>query len=677
MKKLTLIISILVLSSGMLFSQKRHFTAEELWRLGRVSDVQLSPDGNTMLYGITTYDLKSNKGNRNLYIQSVKKNNQTVVTSFSGSEYNGVWTPNGKKFGFISAENGTPQIWESTDDGKMKRPISEVDGGVVGFSYSPAGDKILYVSEVKMERSPQEVYRDLPDNTAKIFDDLMYRHWDSWHNYAYNHVFVADYKNGVISNAVDIMAGEKYDSPMNPWGGMEQIAWSSDGKYIAYTCKKLKGKEYAVSTNSEIYLYSIESKSTKNLSKGNLGYDQDPVFSPDSKMLVYRSMEKPGFEADKDRIIIYNMASRTKEDYSEGFDQSSSHFVWADNSEELFFISGYHATYQIYALVLADKTIRQITEGRHDYTEFQYGGKYLIGAKTAMDMPADIYKIDIKSGKETQLTAVNERILNDIIMGEVEERWVETTDGKQMLVWVIYPPAFNPEKKYPAVLYCQGGPQSAVSQFWSYRWNFQMMAASNCIIVAPNRRGLPTFGQEWNDQISGDYGGQNMDDYLSAIDALAEESYVDENNLAAIGASYGGYSVFWLAGNHNKRFKAFIAHCGIYDFTSMYGSTEEYFFVNHDYEGAFWDKPTPKSYEFSPHLFIDKWDTPILIISGGNDFRIPYTQSLEAFNAAQLRGIPSRLLFFPDESHFVLKPQNSVLWQREFSSWLETWLNVE
>ncbi|HPE86111.1 MAG TPA: S9 family peptidase [Bacteroidales bacterium] len=676
MKIRIFLLMIFVLSIFSLHAQKRTMSPEDLWRMGRVSDIQLSPDGKTVLYGVTQYDLKNNSGDRNLFTLSVKGGTPELITNFKGSEYNGVWSSDGKTIGFISSENGSSQIWETTTDGKIKRAISDEVGGITGFSYSPSGDKVLFVKSVKLENTPRDIYSDLPDNTAKIFDDLMYRHWDSWHDYAYNHIFIADYQKGKISNVKDIMSNERYDSPMNPWGGMEQIDWSPDGSYIAYTCKKLKGKEYAVSTNSEIWLYNTKTGKTRNLSQGNDGYDQDPDFSPDGENLVWRSMETPGFEADKDRIFVYNFKTSKITDYSLDFDQSASAFEWSDDGKTLYFISAHHGTHQIYSLVLESKEIRPVTTGRHDYQEICFGGKYLIATKMAMDMPTEIFRVDIKNGKEMQLTQTNERVLSELEMGRVEERWIETTDGKKMLVWVIYPPFFNPEKKYPALLYCQGGPQSTVSQFWSYRWNFQMMAAGNCIVVAPNRRGTPSFGQEWVDQISGDYGGQNMQDYLSAIDALAEEPYVDADNLAAAGASYGGYSVFWLAGNHDKRFKAFISHCGIYDFYSMYGSTEEYFFVNHDYEGPFWKTPEPKSYTFSPHLFVKNWDTPILIISGANDFRIPYTQSLEAFNAAQLLGVPSRLLFFPDESHFVLKPQNSVLWQREFALWLETWLNA-
>jgi dipeptidyl aminopeptidase/acylaminoacyl peptidase len=401
-------------------------------------------------------------------------------------------------------------------------------------------------------------------------------------------------------------------------------------------------------------------------------------------------MNEDGFESDKKNILIrYNVYNNKDSiygykirNYSAGaqFDESAENFVFSKDGKTLYFISGTKATYQIFAVNIdlnnpSKETIRQITQGRHDYKSFCLADdKTLIGIKESMENPADIFKIDIKTGKETQLTFINKEVLKDVASITVEERWVETTDGKQMLVWVILPPNFDKTKKYPAVLYCQGGPQSAVSQFFSYRWNFQMMASRGYVIVAPNRRGLPTFGKEWNDQISLDYGGQNMKDYLSAIDSIAKEPYIDATKLGCVGASYGGFSAYWLAGNHEKRFKAFIAHCGMFNFESWYGTTEELFFANHDIGGPYWSNPKPKSYDFSPHNFIGNWDTPLLVIHGGNDFRIPYTEGMQAFNAAQIQGIPSRFLFFPNETHFVLKPQNSVLWHREFMSWLDRWL---
>jgi len=673
MKRIGLLFFIVGLLSVTITAQ-RAMTPEDMWRMGRVGDIQISPDNTTVLYGISWYDLDKNKGSRDLYTVPVLGGDAKKITSFKGSEFNALWRPDGKKIGFLSAEEGSVQIWEMNPDGSDKKIVSNIEGGISGFSYAPDMSHILYIKDVKVDDNTLDIYPDLPKANVRLIDDQMYRHWNDWTDCAYSHIFVAPYSpdNGA-EEGKDIMEGEPFDTPMMPWGGMEQITWSPDSKQIAYACKKLSGVEYATQTNSEIYLYNLANKTTVNLSEGNDGYDHDPVFSPDGKYIVWKSMETPGFEADKERIILMDFASGKKTDLSEGFDQSSSHFVWSSDGEEIYFISGYHATYQLYKLKVKNKKITQITEGVHNYNSFVLAGDVLVGSKMSMSMPTEIFKVSM-DGEETQLTFTNKFVFDELEMGKVEKRWVKTTDNKDMLVWVIYPPGFDKDKEYPALLYCQGGPQSAVSQFWSFRWNFQMMAANDYIIVAPNRRGLPTFGQEWNDQISGDYGGQNMKDYFSAIDAVSEEDFIDKDRLGAIGASYGGFSVLWLAGNHNKRFKALISHCGIYNFESMYGSTEEYFFVNYDYEGAYWEDPKPKSYEFSPHKFVQNWDTPILLITGEYDFRIPYTQSMEAFNAAQLRGVPSKLIVFPEETHFVLKPQNAVLWQREFFGWLDKYL---
>jgi len=452
------------------------------------------------------------------------------------------------------------------------------------------------------------------------------------------------------------------------------MTWSPDGKIIAYTCKKLKGRDYAISTNSDIYLYYVETGKTTNMTEGMMGYDKYPIFSPDSKNVAWLSMETPGFEADKDRLFIYDLETKKKEYYTESFDQNVASVTWSDDAKTIYFLSGIKATEQIFKIDLKTKEITQITKGVHNYFSYSISGDVIIGQKMSMSMATEIFKINEKDGTEKQITFTNKDIYDKIKMGKVEERWVKTTDGKDMLVWVIYPPYFDANKKYPALLYCQGGPQSAVSQFFSYRWNFQMMAANDYIVVAPNRRGLPSFGTEWNNQISKDWGGQNMKDYLSAIDALKTEPFIDENRLGAVGASYGGFSVYWLAGNHDKRFKAFISHCGMFNMESFYGTTEESFFVNYDIGGPYWENPQPKSYSTSPHKYVQNWDTPIMVITGGNDMRVPYSESIQAFNVAQLKGIPSKLLFFPEETHFVLKPQNSILWQREFFKWFDQWL---
>ncbi|MDP2424243.1 MAG: S9 family peptidase [Bacteroidales bacterium] len=654
-------------------SAQQRFSAELLWGLKRVSDAQVSPDGKQILFGVTSYNISENKGKRDIYLVATAGGETTFLDFSKSSVYNAIWRSDGRKIAFMTAESGSMQMYEADADGSNKKQISNIEGGITGFTYAPGLKHMLFTRQVKLDITPNDRYPDLPKANARIEDDLMYRHWDSWHDYTYSHIFVAPYEDGKVLEAIDIMPDERWDTPMKPFGGLEQIAWSPDGKKVAYTCKKLIGKAWTLSTNSAIYIYDLEKKTTLDLTPGLPGYDQDPVFSPDGKMIAWRSMETPGFEADKDRIMVHEFSTGKTTDYSTGFDQSSEHFVWSADSRFVYFISGINATYQLYSLEIKTRKITQVTKGWHNYQSVSLAGTDLVGMKMTMGMPSEIFRIDM-IGNETQLTFTNKEILKDVELAKVEQRWVETTDGKQMLVWVILPPGFDANKKYPALLYCQGGPQSSVSQFFSYRWNFQMMAANDYVVIAPNRRGLPTFGQEWNDQISGDYGGQNMQDYLSAVDALAKEPWVDETRLGAIGASYGGFSVYWLAGNHNKRFKAFIAHCGMFNFESKYGTTEEYFFPNYDLGGPYWEEPKPKSYDFSPHRFVGRWDTPILVIHGANDFRVTYSEGMQAFSAAQLRGIPSRFLFFPDESHFVLKPQNAILWQREFFRWLDQWL---
>lgn len=665
-----IIIFLINLMSIMHAQQKTEiYTPELLWKLGRLSDVNISLDNKTILFSLTYYNVEENKGNCDLYTLSLSGGEIKKITETPSSEYNACWRPDGKKIGYIVDD----QLWEMNPDGTDKTQISHIEGGITGFKYDPTMKRLLYTKNVKLDDNVQDVYPDLPKANARIIDDLMYRHWNVWHDYTYSHIFITDYP--ALKQSVDIMEGELFEAPMYPGGDIGEINFSPDGKKIVYSCKKLKGKEYAISTNSDIYLYDIDNKTTRNLSEDNKGYDLNPVFSPDGNMLVWASMKTPGYESDKLRIIIYDLQKNTKNDYSSQFEESASNFVFSADSKKIYFISGTKATYQVFALEINKKEIKQLTQGIHDYKSIALmGNNQLIGLRESMCAPADVYRIDIKKGTQTRLTFINEDLLKDVASITVEERWITTSDNKQMLVWVILPPNFDKSKKYPTILYCQGGPQQAVSQFFSYRWNFQMMAAKGYIVVAPNRRGLPTFGEEWNAQISGDYGGQNMKDYLSAIDEMAKEPYVDANKLGCIGASYGGFSVFWLAGHHNKRFKAFIAHCGMFNLESWYGTTEEMFFANHDLGGAYWDKTAVKNYDNSPHKFVKNWDTPIMIIHGGNDFRIPYTQAMEAFNAAQLQNIPSKFLFFPDETHFVTKPQNAILWQREFVNWLDKWL---
>ena len=652
-------------------------TPEVLWLFGRLGDVDISPDKKTILYGVTYFDIAENKGNCHLYTMSVDGSNKKQITNTPKSESDAKWRPDGKKIGFISSESGSAQLWEMNPDGSDRKQISNIDGGITGFKYSPSQKKILYTKELEnLVKKTKDIYPDLPKANARIITDLMFRHWDSWTD-SYSHLFIADYSDSKISNDFDVNKNAEFDVPNKPFGGMEQICWSPDGSKIAYSCVKKKGKAYALSTNSDIFIYDLVSKNTTNITEGMMGYDIDPKFSPDGKKIAWLSMEREGFESDKKRLFVFDFEKNTKIDYTKDFDQIAEAPYWTYDSKNIFFISDYHGAEEIYKLDLEANKISKITTGVHDYLSVFSINDKLIAVMQSMSKPREIYSVNISNGKETDLSTINKELLSKLAFGEVKERWIKTTDNKQMQEWVIYPPHFDPNKKYPTLLYCEGGPQQTVSQFWSFRWNFQMMAANGYIIVAPNRRGLPGFGKEWNDQISGDYGGQNMKDYLSAIDDLAKESYVNKDKLGAVGASYGGFSVYWLAGNHHKRFKAFIAHDGMFNLESQYLQTEEMWFVNWDLGGPFWDlknKIAQKSFATSPHKFVQNWDTPIMIVHGGLDYRITYDQGMQAFNAAQLLGIPSKFVYFPEENHWVSQPQDGILWQREFFSWLDKWL---
>ena len=651
-------------------------TPEVLWSFGRIGDPAVSPDGTTVLYSVTNYNIEENKSYRDLYTVSVNGGVPVQITSTPEKESSAVWRPDGKKIGFLSSKSGEMQLWEMNLDGSKPVQVSEIRGGISGFKYSPDGTKIMFTADVKMKKDVHDLFPDLPKANAYLENDLMYKHWDEWVQ-TVPHPFVADYKDGKIANAVDLLEGEPYESPMKPFGGVEQLDWSPDSKTIAYTCREKTGKEYALSTNSDIYFYNVETKKTENKTQGMMGYDQNPVFSPDGKWIAWESMERDGYEADKIRLFVMNLQTGEKVDYSAEFDQNSTNLAWSANSKSIYFISCWQALTQVYRLDLASKKIAQITKGTQDYAFVAEAKDKLIGMKHSMSKPDEIYAIDSKTGAETELSFQNKPILDQLILSKVEERWIKTTDDKQMLTWVVYPPHFDPNKKYPTILFCEGGPQSTVSQFWSYRWNFQQMAANGYIVVAPNRRGLPGFGKEWLEQISGDYGGQNMKDYLSAIDAVAKEPFVDKDKLGCVGASYGGFSVYWLAGHHEKRFKAFIAHDGMFNLEQQYLETEEMWFVNWDLGGPYWDKANAvaqRSYANSPHLFVDKWDAPILVIHGEKDYRILASQGMAAFNAAVLRGVPAQMLIFPDENHWVLQPQNGILWQRVFKQWLDKWL---
>ena len=656
--------------------QSDRLTPELMWAFGRVGEVVLSPDKLTILFGIKYYDVVANKGNTDLYAMRTDGSNLVQITKTKGSEFNICWRPDGAKIGFMYVDESGAQMWEMNADGTDRTKISDITDGISGFGYAPNQKMVFYIKELDLIKHPVDIYPDLPKANAYVADDLMFRHWDSWTN-SISHVFIADYDGKALLNAYDIMDGEMFDAPNKPFGGVEQIAWSPDSKKLIYTSVKKSGKEYAVSTNSDLYMFDLSSKKTENLTSGMMGYDVNPVFSASGNLLAWESMAHDGYESDKARLFVYDFATGTKKDFSVNFDQNANGFSWSSDDKSIWFVSDWHAKFQIYRLDITSGEIKVITQGIHNYLTVADAGANLIATKQTASMPTEIFAVDKQSGAETQISTVNTDLLKQITMGKHEERWIKTTDNKDMLVNVYFPPHFDSTKKYPTLLYCQGGPQSSVSQFFSYRWNFQIMAANDYIVVAPNRRGVPSFGTKWNEQISGDYGGQNMKDYLSAIDAIAKEPYVNKDKLGAVGASYGGFSVYWLAGNHNKRFKAFIAHDGMFNLESQYLETEEMWFVNWDLGGPFWDKTNriaQNSYANSPHKFVDKWDTPILVFHGEQDFRIAYTQGIQAFTAAKMRGIPARYVHFPSENHWVLQPQNSILWQREFFGWLDKWL---
>ncbi|GHV20824.1 peptidase S9 [Clostridia bacterium] len=653
-------------------------SAEVLHLLGQVSGVSVSPDGKTVLYAVSYADIAQNKRNKELFTIAIDGTDKKQITHSPKSESEAQWIKNGEKIAFLYDN----QLWEMNPDGSTRVQISNIEKGIEGFNYSPDGKKVLFISTVKAFQSPSETYPDLDKAGGRIVDNLMYKHWDEWVENT-PHPFIADYDGSGLSNIVDILEGEPFESPMRPFGGIEQLAWSPDSKTIAYTSRKKTGKEYAQSTNSDIYLYNVATKETKNLTEGMMGYDTNPQFSPDGKEIAWQSMERDGYESDKNRLFTFNFETGEKKYITEHFDYNVNEFCWDGLGSTIYFVANVLGTSQIHQAdvsAVADHDegyIVKLTEGDHDYVSVALGNGSLVGLRQSLSTPGEIYTINLADGLQTNISQENTDILNQITMGKVEARWIKTTLNENMLTWVLYPPDFDPAKKYPAILYCQGGPQNTVSQFWSTRWNLQMMAAHGYIVVAPNRHGVPGFGQAWNEQISGDYGGQNMKDYLSAIDALSKEPFVDETKLGCTGASYGGFSVYWLAGNHNKRFNAFWAHAGIMNLEAQYLETEEMWFADWDLGGPYWDKSNKiaqRSFANSPHLFVDKWDTPIAVSHGELDYRILASQGMMAFNAAQLRGIPSRMLIFPNENHWIAQPQNGILFQREFFRWFDQWL---
>lgn len=681
-------------------------TPEALWAMGRIGTAQASPDGKHIIYQVGYYSVKQNKVHQVIYIMDSDGKNNKMLTTSAKSETDAVWIKGGQKIAFLC----DGQIWEMNPDGSGRKQLTNDKTGIDGFKFSPDEKHVILIKQIPYHGIIKEKPEDLPLTTGRVITDMNYRHWDEYVE-SIPHPYLAEVTSNGIGEGTDIMKGEPYECPVKPFGGAEQLAWSTDSKTIAYTSRKKTGINYAISTDTDIYLYNIESKQTVNICKpanykepeinmtksmknqavnseenlkNNPGYDVNPKFSPNGQYVAWLSMARNGYESDRNRLCVYNLKTGEKTYTTESFDSNVDDFCWSADSKTLYFLGIWHGCENIYQTNLKGN-VMQLTDGWNDYGSVQMlnDGKKLLAERHSMSQASELYIVTPgkkeKTAKVEQITFENKHLYDQMTFGKIQQRWTKTTDGKDMMYWIILPAHFDETKKYPTLLFCEGGPQSPVSQFWSYRWNMQIMAANGYVIIAPNRRGLPGFGSEWNEEISGDWTGQCMNDYLSAIDdACKNLPFVDKDRLGAVGASFGGFSVYYLAGHHNKRFKCFIAHDGAFNLESMYTDTEEAWFSNWEYDDAFWNKDmtenAKRTYANSPHKFVDKWDTPILCIHGEKDYRINANQGMGAFNAARMRGIPAELLLFPDENHWVLKPQNGVLWQRTFFNWLDRWL---
>ena len=672
------------------------FDIDALEALGTVGAPVVSPDGSKVLLSISYESVEENRSNADLYVMNPDGSDLKRITRTSRSEGGYTWIDGGKRIAFIySPEAGqAAQLWVMNADGSGRTKVTDLENGVDGYLFSPDATKVILISNVKYAREAKDLYPDLPKATGRVIDDMMYKHWDQWVK-EIPHPFLGEFDGSKVSNVIDIMADEpRYESPVLPFGGIESFAWAPDSKSLVYTSRKKEGVAYAISTNSDLYLYSVEDKSTRNLTEGMLGYDTNPVFSPDGSTLAWLSMEHDGYESDKNRIFTLDLASGERRDLTADWDYTVDEIAWMPDSRGLYFVAYRDGVKPIFSMSL-DGTVSVLAQGVCDYAGLDVAPDGTVFTRQhSMVRPNEIWSV-AADGTVRQLTDVNGEVFSSVKMPTVEKKLVPTTDGREMTVWVVYPAEFDSTKTYPALLYCQGGPQQAVSQFWSTRWNLALMASNGYVVIAPNRRGLPGFGTEWNAQISGDYGGQNMRDYLAAVDYMAKESYIDSKRIGATGASYGGFSVYWLAGNHEHRFSALLAHAGIFNMEAQYLETEEMWFANWDMGGgatyapanseeapdygAYWRKDNPvaqRTFALSPHRFIDKWDTPIMISHGEYDYRILSSQGEMAFNAAKLRGIPAEMVIFPDENHWILKPQNAVMWQRLFFRWFDRWLKA-
>ena len=658
--------TIIALAAPFLMKAQQVMTPEILWTLNKFSVTAVEPSHAGIIYSVGKVDLNTEKTNRQNFYLNFEKN-QILKMDLLGKksifqwDKNGVYASEGDKI-YISKDNGLSWAEFYT--------IGDADNIVI----SPDGKKVAFSKAVQVENLlGKDKYADLPKTTAQIYTDLNHRHWDAWNEGKYNHVFVASISDDV-SKAKDLLDGQKFDTPQKPSGGSEDFIWSPDSSQLLYVCKKKSGKEYATSTNTDIYTFDLASGKTENITEGMMGYDVNPKFSPDGKSLLWQSMARDGYEADKNDVVVMDWVSKKKTNLTKNWDESVvGDVAWSNDSKMIYFTTAKRGTKQFFALNPKDAKVNQISDGAFDVNEIvAFQNDFAFVTRTDINHNADLFKLNLKDGTMLQITQVNKENYANLTPSKSELKMVKTSDGKEMGVWFHYPPNFDPNKKYPTLLYCQGGPQSALTQYFSTRWNFALMAANGYIVVAPNRRGMPGWGTKWNEDISNDWGGQPMRDYIAAADFAKTLPFVDGSRMGAVGASYGGYSVFMLAGVHENRFKTFIAHDGLFDMKSWYGTTEELWFANWDLGGNYWQNPQPKAYtDYNPSNFVEKWNTPIMVIQGGIDFRVPYEQGQEAFQAARLKGLKTKFLYFPNENHWVLHPQNGLVWQREFFEWLK------
>lgn len=655
-------------------AQDKVMTPELLWKLGRVGFVSQSPDMNSIIYSVTHIDIKTQKSSSEYYMYDLKS--KQVKNMDILKEYNFIqWDKNGI---YAMLGNG---LHISTDNGKSFKLIQKDLNDVENCRISPDGKYLLFSRAIQMETIlGKDKYPDAEKSSAKIYEDLNYRHWDTYHEGKYNHIFLLELNNP-NTQEIDLLKNTKFHTPTQPFGGAEDFIFSPDSRHIIYVCKKKVGKDYAVSTNTDLYQYTIATGTTTNLTDGMMGYDLSPSFSPNGQYLAWLSMRRDGFEADKNDIVIMDLASKKITNLTTDWDMTvDGGFKWSNKSDKIYFNAAHRGTMQMFYTHInpaknnANYTKHQITNGNFDVTGIvaEYGNNNFVITRTDFNTATELFAVDGGKAGMTPITQVNKSIYDSIDLSSSELKIIKNSEGKELGMWVVYPPNFDPNKKYPTLLYCQGGPQGALSQFYSFRWNFQLMAAQGYIVVAPNRTGMPGWGVAWNEDISGDWGGQPMKDYLASIDYMTTFSYVDKERLGAVGASYGGYSVFMLAGIHEGRFKTFISHCGLFDMRSWYGTTEELWFANWDLKGKYWSQNPPKAYtEFNPSSYVQNWSAPILIIQGEKDYRVPIEQGLQAFQAAQLKGLKSKLVLFPDENHWILKGHNALVWHREFFGWLK------